>query len=156
MIKKYYMLKPWLQLIILGKFWKSKKHFLTYSLQAKKIENIQKIINVKDKLKLRLHITSKGLSRKQVIVLISNNNKTKFIIDLNTHIVNINRALKNIKLEVKTNFIWTDQSGLVIVTNKVTAPLIFKLLSNMSRMLTKLRQTMLKLLICSNSNFISK
>jgi len=66
---------------------------------------------------------TKGLSRKQVIVPMSNDNKTKFMIDLSTHIININRILKNIKLEVKADFIQTDQLELVIVTNKVAAPL---------------------------------
>jgi len=66
---------------------------------------------------------TKGLSRKQVIVPMSNDNKTKFMIDLSAHIININRILKNIKLEVKADFIQTDQLELVIVTNKVAAPL---------------------------------
>ena len=65
-------------------------------------------------------ITKKSL-RKQVIVLMSVNNKTKFIKDSNTHIVNINKALKNIKLEVKADFIQTDQIDIIISTNKVAA-----------------------------------
>jgi len=60
------------------------------NLQTKKI---QKIINSKNKLKLRLHMTIKELLRKQVIVPMSNDNKTKFMIDLSAHIVNINRVL---------------------------------------------------------------
>ena len=75
------------------------------NLQAKKIENIQKIINGKDKPKMRLHMMTKELSRKQVIIPISNDNKTKFMVDFSAHIVNINRVLKNIKLEVKADFI---------------------------------------------------
>jgi len=75
------------------------------NLQAKKIENIQKIINSKGNPKLRLYMMTKGLSRKQVIILISNDNKIKFMVDSSVHIVNINRVLKNIKLEVKANFI---------------------------------------------------
>ena len=47
----------------------------------------------------------KGLSRKQVIVPMSNNNRNKFMSDLSTHIRNINKVLKNIKLEVKANFV---------------------------------------------------
>jgi len=78
------------------------------NLQAKKIENIQKIINSEDKPKLRLHITTIEPSRKQVIVLMSNDNKTNFIMDLSAHIVNINKALKNIKSEVKADFVQTD------------------------------------------------
>jgi len=48
-------------------------------LQAKKIENIQKIINSKDKPKLRIHMITKEPSRKKVIVPMSNDNKIKFM-----------------------------------------------------------------------------
>ena len=40
-----------------------------------------------------------------------------------THITNINRALKNIKLKVMANFIHSDQAGITIVTNKVASSL---------------------------------
>jgi len=53
-------------------------------------------------------MTTKGLSKKHVIVPMSNNNKMKFIEDSSVHVTNINRALKNIKLEVMTNFIHSD------------------------------------------------
>ena len=96
------------------------------NLQVKKIEKIQKIIDAEYKSKLRLHIITKGLSRKQVIVPMSNDNKTKFMIDSSAHIVNINRTLKNIKSGVKADFIWTDQSELVMVTNKVAGLLNFQ------------------------------
>jgi len=39
------------------------------------------------------------------------------------HVININRALKSIKLEVMVNFIHSDLSGVMIVTNKVMSPL---------------------------------
>ena len=47
--------------------------------QAKKIENIQKFINNDSKPRPKLNMTMKGLSRKQVIVPMSNENKAKFI-----------------------------------------------------------------------------
>ena len=53
----------------------------------------------------KLNITTKDSSRKQVIVPISNDNKTKFIALLSKHITNINRLLKNIKSEVIADFI---------------------------------------------------
>jgi len=43
--------------------------------------------------------------------------------DSYNHITNINRALKSIKSEVTVNFIYLDQSGVTIVTNKVVSPL---------------------------------
>ena len=41
---------------------------------------------------------------KQIIVPMSNGNKTNFMIDSSSHIANINRALKNIKLDTKAGF----------------------------------------------------
>jgi len=75
------------------------------NLQTKKIRNIQKIINSEGKPKPRIYMITKGLSRKQVIVPMSNDNKAKFMEDLSIYIVNINRALKNIKSEVITDFV---------------------------------------------------
>ena len=40
-----------------------------------------------------------------------------------TYVTNINRALKNIKLEVIADFIYMEKSGLVITTNKVASTL---------------------------------
>ena len=42
-------------------------------------------------------MTIKGLSRKQVIVPMNNENKSKFIEVSSAYITNLNRALKNIK-----------------------------------------------------------
>jgi len=69
------------------------------NLQAKKIENIQKIINNNSKPRPKLNTTTKSLSRKQDI------------------------APMNIKSEVMANFICIDQVGIIIITNKVVSPL---------------------------------
>ena len=86
---------------------KIKKAFL--NLQTNKIENIQKIIKSDGKPKPKINMTTKSSSQKHVIVPMSNDNKTRFIKDSSNHITNINRALKNIKLEVIANFICSDQ-----------------------------------------------
>ena len=59
-------------------------------------------------------MTTKELLRKQVIILMNNNNKSQFMKDSSVHIANINRALRNIKLEVITDFVQLEQSGIVI------------------------------------------
>ena len=41
----------------------------------------------------------------------------------NKHVFNINRALKDIKLDVMADFICTDNRGLIIITNKVVSTL---------------------------------
>jgi len=46
----------------------------------------------------------KDPSRKQSIVSIGNDNKTKFIASSSKHIANLNSALKNIKLDIMADF----------------------------------------------------
>ncbi len=53
-------------------------------------------------------MTTKGLLRKQVIILMNGNNIAKFMKESLSHIVNINRALKNAKTEILINFIRSD------------------------------------------------
>ena len=65
-------------------------------------------------------MTTKGLSRKQVIILMNNINKKNFIKESSVHISNINRALKNIKIEVMINFVRLDSNSIIIMINKVT------------------------------------
>jgi len=92
-------------------------------LQVNKINNIHKIINDVGKPKPKLNTMTKSPSRKQVIIFMSNENKTKFMKSSSAHITNLNRVLKNIKLEVMADFVCMDQAGITIVTNKVASSL---------------------------------
>ena len=64
------------------------------NLLTKKIKNIHKMVNDSDKSKLRINMTTKGLSRKQVIVPMGDDNKSKFIVLSSMHILNLNSILK--------------------------------------------------------------
>ena len=48
---------------------------------------------------------TKGLSRKQIIISISNENKLRFMESSSDYIANINKVLKNVKFKVIANFI---------------------------------------------------
>ena len=96
------------------------------NLQANKIENIQKIIKSDSKPKPKLKMTTKEPSRKQIIVSMNSDNRIKFIAKSSTHISNISQALKNIKSNVKADFVQTEQAGIVIITNKIASPLNFQ------------------------------
>jgi len=50
-------------------------------------------------------------------------NTINFVKDSGTHITNINRNLKNIKLDVMANFIRIKNKGIVIATNKIASTL---------------------------------
>ena len=72
----------------------------------------------------------KDPSRKQSIVSIGNDNKTKFIASSSKHIANLNSALKNIKLDIMADFTYMNQIGIVIITNKVASPSDLQMIEN--------------------------
>ena len=89
------------------------------NLSNTKINSIQKVINDTNvKAKLRLNITTKGPSHKQVIIPMSSNLGKRFTKDSSSHIININRSLKNIKSKI-----CTDNRGVIILTNNVASNL---------------------------------
>jgi len=46
-------------------------------------------------------------------------NANNFVKESSVHVANINRALKNIKLDVMADFIQVENNGIIISTNKV-------------------------------------
>jgi len=64
-------------------------------------------------------MTTKGLSRKYIIILMSSENIMKFMKNSSLHVTNINRSLRNAKSEVLADFIQSDPLGITVVTNKV-------------------------------------
>jgi len=92
------------------------------NLPNNKIHSIQKVINgSNDKAKPRLNMTTKGSSCKQVIIPMSCDLSKRFIKDLSSHVININRTLKSIKSNICTDFICADNKGIIISTNNVAA-----------------------------------
>ena len=81
------------------------------------------------KRKLIFNITIKTIkepSRKQVIIPISKDNARIIASQANAHASNINRLLKEVKSEVLANFIWFNNKGIIITTNKAVANLDLK------------------------------
>ena len=100
------------------------------TLKTKNIDNIQHMIKGDSKPKPQINMTTKGPSRKQVIIPMNNVNKENFMEKSSAHITNMNRALKNIKTEVMVNFVWLDPNSIIIVTNKVTSTLELQTIKN--------------------------
>ena len=95
------------------------------NLLAKKIKEIQRIINNKNKMRPQLNMITKGPSKKQVIVPMSKVNINNILTLANKHVTNINRALKNIKSNILVNFIHLDKLGIIIASNLVVLQLDF-------------------------------
>jgi len=102
-----------------SKVLKIKEFFL--ALNANQIDWVNNIVKGNPKPKPHIQMTTKGPSRKQVIVPMSNNNNNSFIKNFTFHVTNINRLLRNVKSDVAVDFIRSDPIGLVIVTNKVAS-----------------------------------
>ena len=83
----------------------------------------------------------KDLSRKQVIVPMNIVNSNRFIILSNKHISNINRDLKNIKLDIMADFIQADHRRLVITINKAAFTLDFNTINSNNIMSLRLSQS---------------
>ena len=75
------------------------------SLNAKKIEQVNSIVNGQNKTKPRIKMTTKGPSRKQIIISISNDNVVSFMKNSSSHVANINRSLRNAKTDVLVDYI---------------------------------------------------
>ena len=80
------------------------------------------MINNSGKVKLKINMITKDSSRKQIIISMGNNNKSKFMTFLSIYITNINSMLKNIKSEVRADFVRAEQLRIVITMNKVASP----------------------------------
>ena len=75
-------------------------------------------------------MTTKGPSRKQIIVLMNRNNIMKFMKESSHHISNINRALRNIKSDVLVDFIYLDLLVIMVVTCKTTSSSDLQVIKN--------------------------
>jgi len=64
-------------------------------------------------------MTTKGPSRKHIIIPMSNDNTSSFMKNSSLNIANINRELRNAKTDVLVNYVCSDNMGITIVTNKV-------------------------------------
>jgi len=92
------------------------------SMGVKEIDQINNIVKGSPKSKPCIQMTTKGLSRKQVIILMGNDNNEKFMKNSLIHVGNLNRNLRNAKSEVLVDFIHSDLLRVTVVTNKVSLP----------------------------------
>ena len=75
------------------------------SLGANKIDQINNIVKGNPKVKPCIQMTTKGPSRKHVIIPMSSENNSKFMKNSSLHVANINRLLRNVKSKVLVDFI---------------------------------------------------
>ena len=89
------------------------------SLNVQKIDQVNSIINGQNKSKPRIRMTTKGPLRKQVIIPMSRDNVSSFMKNSSLHVANINRNLQNAKSDVLVDYLCSENSGIIVITNKV-------------------------------------
>ena len=101
-------------------------------------------------------MTTKGPLRKQIIVPMGNDNKTKFIALSSDHIANLNRVLKNIKSNIMADYAYMDQNSIIIVTNKITSSLDFQMIENYTKNIEYINSENIETSCLSQLKFYSK
>ena len=100
---------------------KIKEAFTT--LNAKKIDQVNNIVHGQNKPKPRIKMTTKGPSRKHIIIPMSSKNISSFMKNSALNVANINRELWNAKTNVLVDYVCSDNMGIMIVTDKVAQQL---------------------------------
>jgi len=89
------------------------------SLNAQKINQVNNIVNGQNKPKPCIKMTTKGPSRKQVIISMNGENIIFFMKSSSLRVANINRLLRNTKSDVLADYIHSDNTGITVTTSKV-------------------------------------
>jgi len=89
------------------------------TLNANKIDQVNNIVHGQNRLKPRIKTTTKGPSRKHIIIPMSSDNTSSFMKNSSLNVANINRELRKAKTDILVDYIQSDNMGIVIVTNKV-------------------------------------
>jgi len=91
-------------------------------LSTKKIIEMHNIAhNTNQKSCLKLNMTTKGPSRKQIIIPMSQDNSNIIITCADEYIFNINRLFKSIKSNVTADFLRSDNRGIIVTTNQIAS-----------------------------------
>ena len=64
-------------------------------------------------------MTTKGPSRKNIIISMSCDNASSFMRNLSLNVANINRELQNARTDILVDYIKSDNTGIIITTNKI-------------------------------------
>ena len=64
-------------------------------------------------------MTTKGPSRKHIIIPMSSENVSSFMRNSSLNVANINRELQNARTDILVDYIKSDNTGIVVTTNKI-------------------------------------
>lgn len=100
------------------------------NLLNRKVKEINRTITNSNKTKLRINMTTKDSSCKQIIILIGNNHIIEFMKIAGEYISNLNCTLRGIKPNTIIHFIHINHCSLIIIASKVTSSLNLNMVEN--------------------------
>jgi len=75
-------------------------------------------------------MTTKGPLRKQVIIPMSRENISSFMKNSSLHVANINRNLQNAKSDILVDYLHSENSSIMVITNKVVQQSDMSIINN--------------------------
>jgi len=105
------------------------------NLSTKKVVKINDIVNKTSSVKPRINMTTKGPSRKQIIIPMSKNNAEVISNHANYYIININKCFKKAKSNTVANFICLENYGIIITTSQAASAQDMSVIENISKKL---------------------
>ena len=100
------------------------------SLNTEKIDQVNNIVNGQNEPRPRIRMTTKGPLRKQIIIPMSGENISSFMKNSSLHVANINRNLQNAKTDILIDYLCSENSGIMVITNKVAQQSDMSVISN--------------------------
>jgi len=91
---------------------------------------VNSIVNGQNNPRPRIRMTTKGPSRKQVIIPMSGKNISSFMKNSSLHVANINRNLQNAKSDVLVDYLHSENSSITVITNKVAQQSDMSIINN--------------------------
>jgi len=86
-------------------------------------DEVGKVLKIKnsgeDNKKPKINMTTRGPSRKEVIIPMAKHTAELIVNSAHIHIANINKCLKNSKSDIVTDFIRSTNNRIIITTNKL-------------------------------------
>jgi len=110
----------------------------------KKIIEINNIINKSGSVKLKVNMTIKELSRKQVFILMSKDNAKVIGSNASSYIMFINSSLQEANSNTLANFIHLEKLGIIITTNQVTSTQDMSIIEDILKNSKNINQDLIK------------
>jgi len=122
----------------------------------KKIIEINNIINKSGSVKLKVNMTIKELSRKQVFIFMSKDNAKVIGSNASSYIMFINSSLQEANSNTLANFIHLEKLGIIITTNQVTSTQDMSIIEDILKNSKNINQDLIKSSHLSQSKLFLK